>query len=29
MNFKLILHIGLVVFYAVEILEDLLKLIKG
>jgi len=29
MNFKLLLHVGLVVFYAVELLGDLLKLIKG
>lgn len=29
MNFKLLLHVGLVIFYAVELLEDLLKLIKG
>jgi len=28
MDFKMILHIGLVVFYAVELLHDLIKL-KG
>jgi hypothetical protein len=26
MNFKLILHIGLVIFYAIELLHDLIKL---
>lgn len=26
MDFKLLLHLGLVVFYAIELLHDLLKL---